>query len=147
MSYNAKNKITISKEVKDLFESENKNVSIGSKLHALNESEEKFLIELMEYTEKIWSDSTVSASDYHNNLGLSKSKLYRTIMAVIGTSPNRFLNNYRLNKALDKLKKKDSNISEVAYSSGFSSPSYFSKSFLKTYGILPSEYVKNILKD
>lgn len=144
LSYIAKNKITISKEVKDLFESENKNISIGKELHALNETEEKFLMKLMEYTENIWSDSSVSASDFHNNLGLSKSKLYRTIMSVIGTSPNRFLKDYRLYKALERLKRKDSNISQVAYSSGFSSPSYFSKSFLKAFGILPSDYVKQI---
>ena len=64
------------------------------------------------------------------------------MMSLIRMSPNSFLKNYRLNMAIDLLDKQESNISEIAYHTGFSSPTYFSKCFLETYGILPSNYIK-----
>jgi len=140
----AKEKITVSKEVKDLYESENRQTSMdeSNKFNVLKSHEEEFLMQLIEYTEKVWSDSNVSVSDFHKNLGYSKSKLYRIMISLIGLSPNNFLKNYRLNKALKLLDRKTSNISEIAYQTGFSSPTYFSKCFHEAYGILPSNYIK-----
>jgi transcriptional regulator GlxA family with amidase domain len=64
------------------------------------------------------------------------------MVAILGKSPNSFLKEYRLNKALALLDKQVSNVSEVAYQTGFSSPTYFSKCFYEVYGILPSKYNK-----
>lgn len=137
-------KIAISKDVKDLYESENREISKdeNSKFYVLNSQDEEFVVQLMEYTEKVWSDSNINVSDFYKNLGYSKSKLYRTMMSVIGMSPNSFLKNYRLNMAIELLEKQESNISEIAYETGFSSPTYFSKCFKENYGILPSNYAK-----
>ena len=63
-------------------------------------------------------------------------------MSLLGKSPNSFLKEYRLNKALELLDIKMSNISEIAYQTGFSSPTYFSKCFYEAYGMLPSKYNK-----
>jgi AraC-like DNA-binding protein len=143
-SYIANGKVTISKDVKDLYESENRQISIdeNKELNSLNLEEENFVIQLMEYTEKVWAHSNINVSDFHKNLGYSKSKLYRTMMSIIGMSPNNFLKNYRLIKALELLDRKTSNISEIAYQTGFSTPTYFSKCFQEAYGILPSNYNK-----
>ena len=62
------------------------------------------------------------------------------MIPLIGESPNNFLKNYRLSKALELLDRKTLNISEIAYQTGFSSPTYFSKCFNEVYGILPSNY-------
>ena len=140
----ANEKIAISKEIKDLYESENRQISINdnNEFNVLNSQDEEFMVQLMEYTEKVWSDSSINVIDFHKNLGYSKSKLYRTMMTLIGMSPNSFLKNYRLNNAIELLDKQESNISEIAYQTGFSSPTYFSKCFLEVYGILPSKYIK-----
>jgi len=61
-------------------------------------------------------------------------------MNLVGKSPNMFLRDYRLKKALELLEKHRRNISEIAYETGFSSPAYFSKCFHKKYGILPSNF-------
>ena len=137
-------KVTISNEVRELCESENKNNAISPEINSLTIEEEEFIIQLIEYTETIWSDSNITVSDFHKNLGYSKSKLYRTMISITGKSPNSFLKNYRLNEALQLMDKQHSNISEIAYSTGFSSPAYFSKCFQETYGILPSKYSKQI---
>ncbi len=140
----AKEKVSISNEVKELYESENQNNAIPNEIKSLNVQEEKFVVQLMEYTEEIWSQSNMTVSDFQNNLGYSKSKLYRTMMSIIGKSPNSFLKDYRLNEALRLLDKQNSNISEIAYKTGFSSPAYFSKCFQERYGMLPSKYMKQI---
>jgi AraC-like DNA-binding protein len=144
LSYIANGKVTITKEVKDLYESENRQISIdeSNKFNSLNPEDEKFVMQLMDYIDKIWSDSDITISDFHKNIRYSKSNLYRTMMAIIGKSPNSFLKNYRLNMAIELLDKKESNISEIAYQTGFSSPTYFSKYFQEVYGVLPSKYIK-----
>ena len=137
--------IVLSQEVKDLYECEHHNNPINlDGIIALSTSDLEFVTKLMDYTETIWSQSDTNVNDFHRNLGYSKSKLYRTIMSVIGKSPNHFLKDFRLNKALQLLNKKSSNISEIAYRCGFSSPTYFSKCFNESYGILPSKYIKQM---
>jgi AraC-like DNA-binding protein len=138
----AKGGFSISEVIKDLYEGENQNRPLAREsIGILNKAEEDFMILLMAYTEKIWSQNTISVRDFEKNLGYSKSKLYRTMMNLVGKSPNMFLRDYRLNKALEILDKQNSNVSEIAYQTGFSSPAYFSKCFHKKYGILPSNFV------
>jgi len=106
----------------------------------INPSDEKFLNQLMEITEKIWNDEEFNVVDFSKQIGLSKAQLYRKVTALTGYSPNEFINTYRLNKALKLIERKYGNISEIAFETGFSTPSYFSKCFHKKFGILPSEY-------
>ena len=147
LAYLTNEKVALSKEVKDLYESENRQITIDDihEFNLLNSKDEEFIVHLMEYTEKVWSFSSINVSDFHKNLGFSKSKLYRSMISIIGMSPNSFLKNYRLNKAIELLDKQESNISEIAYQTGFSSPTYFSKCFQEVYGILPSKYIKQQL--
>ena len=58
-------------------------------------------------------------------------------------SPNTFLKEYRLNKALGLLNRKKGNVSEIAFEAGFNSLSYFSKCFQKRYKLLPSDYLSS----
>ena len=143
LSDTAKGAFTITKEVNDLYEGENQNKPIDKKfgITVLNSKAEDFMMQLMTYTEKIWSHTSTTVNDFEENLGYSKSKLYRTMMNLVGKSPNTFLRDYRLNKALKLLGKQNTNISEIAYQTGFSSPAYFSKCFQKRYGILPSSFI------
>ena len=139
----AKGDFSITAEVNDLYEGENQNKSLDKKygVTVLSNKDEAFMMNLMTYIEKIWSHTTIGVNDFEDNLGYSKSKLYRTMMNLIGKSPNIFLRDYRLNEALQLLEKQNSNISEIAYKTGFSSPAYFSKCFHKKYGILPSNFI------
>lgn len=140
----AEGNFTITTAVKDLYEGENQNKSISKhpEINVLKPSEENFIRLLMDYTEKIWSHNATSVNDFQANLGYSKSRLYRSMMHLVGKSPNNFLRDYRLNKALELLQKQSYNIAEIAYQIGFSSPAYFSKCFHKKYGILPSSFPK-----
>ncbi len=135
--------IVLSSEVKDLYESENLNISIDAKfVRTLNETDEKFITTLMDYTEREWSNTALNADAFSRDLGYSKSQLYRKIISATGKSPNSFIKEYRLNMALKLLNKQIGNISEIAFNTGFNSPAYFSKCFQEAYGVLPSTYTR-----
>jgi AraC-like DNA-binding protein len=135
---------SITSAVKDLYEGENQNKPLANQsIYVVNSADEDFMMQLMDYTENIWSITATSVNDFEENLGFSKSKLYRTMINLVGKSPNAFIRDYRLDKALELLEKQNYNISEIAYQTGFSSPAYFSKCFHKKYGILPSNFITN----
>jgi AraC-like DNA-binding protein len=136
------NEIIISSEVKELYDSENLNaLSKGKDLFILTQTEEKFLTLLMDYTESTWSNTNFKVDDFSKPVGYSKSQLYRKMISLTGKSPNIFIKEYRLNESLSLLNKNAGNVSEIAFETGFSSPSYFSKCFQKRYGHLPSDYL------
>ena len=136
--------IVISSSVKSSYD-ENKLSNLNGAIKTLNPAEEKFLNQLMELTEQTWNDEEFNVVDFSRKIGLSKAQLYRKVTSLTGSSPNEFIKTYRLNKALKYLEKKQYNISEIAYESGFSNPSYFSKCFQKQFGILPSDYANSIV--
>jgi AraC-like DNA-binding protein len=141
----AKEQITISAETKDLYKSESLKATVDSSLIAsLDPSDENFVDSLMDYLDKHWSNPKISLDDFSQEVGYSKSQLYRKLMSVTGKSSNVLIKEFRLNKALQMLKKKEANVSEACFASGFSSPSYFSKCFLERYGVLPSDYIGQI---
>ena len=56
-----------------------------------------------------------------------------------------YIRHIRLESARDLLKTTDLNISQIVYTIGFSSRSYFSKIFREKYGITPNEFKKKLL--
>ena len=137
-----KGEIIVSSEVKELYNSENSNaLSEGESIFFLTQTDEKFLTLLMDFTESTWSNTNLKVDDFSKPMGYSKSQLYRKMVLLTGTSPNTFIKDYRLNEALVLLNKNSGSVSEIAYQTGFSCPSYFSKCFQKRYGHSPSNYL------
>ena len=137
-----KGEIIVSSEVKELYNSENLNpLREGESIFFLTQADERFLTLLMDYTESTWSDTNLKVVDFSKPVGCSKSQLYRKMIWLTGKSPNGFINEYRLDEALALLNKNTGNVSEIAFETGFSSPSYFSKCFQKRYGLSPSDYL------
>lgn len=135
-------KIIASSEVKYLYDSENVlTINHDRNIIYLNPTDVKFLTSLMDYTESAWNNVNLKVDDFSRPVGCSKSQLYRKITLLTGKSPNTFIRDYRLHEALLLLNKNVGNISEIAFETGFSSPSYFSKCFQKKYGRSPSGYL------
>ncbi len=138
-----KDQIVISSEVKTLYESENRNSFINKEhIKTLKPSEEEFLTQSMKFVEKVWSNPTFNVNEFSQNLGYSKSQIYRKLMSLTGMSANNFIKEFRLHRALHLLHNQKGNISEIAFETGFNSPAYFSKCFYKKYKILPSKYIQ-----
>lgn len=139
MGFISNGEIVISVAVKQLYESENRSQDLDrTHIRVLTPEQEKFIHSFMEFTEKEWQNSELKVDDFTKNIGVSKSKLYRELIRLTGKSPNLFLFDFRLRKSLQLLKNQKGNISEIAYNSGFNSPSYYAKCFRKKYGVMPS---------
>ncbi|WP_338359104.1 nickel-binding protein [Yeosuana marina] len=138
-----KETFVITSEVNALYESENRNATVDKEsVRVLKATDEKFLTQLMDFIEDKWHKSDFDVSFFSKALGYSKSQLNRKLKNLTGLSPNNFLKEFRLQKALQLLYKQHGNISEIAFETGFNSPAYFSKCFLDKYHILPSKYIQ-----
>ncbi|MBU2949370.1 AraC family transcriptional regulator [Tamlana agarivorans] len=85
-------------------------------------------------------DTQISISQLCSEFGISPSKLQEGFKLMHGRTVTDHLRTVRVRKAENYLKNTDMNISEVVYSIGFSSRSYFSKIFKESYNCSPSEY-------
>ncbi len=72
-------------------------------------------------------------------IGVSERQLQRKLKVIINKSPNQLISSIRLNKAKELILSKKNTISEIAFQTGFSSPSYFSKCFKKAFEVSPSD--------
>jgi len=72
-------------------------------------------------------------------VGISERQLQRKLKAITNKSPIQLISSVRLHRAKELLLKRESNVSEIAFQTGFSNPSYFSKTFKREFGMSPSE--------
>jgi signal transduction histidine kinase/ligand-binding sensor domain-containing protein/CheY-like chemotaxis protein/AraC-like DNA-binding protein len=73
--------------------------------------------------------------------GLSYHQLYRTLRDELGATPSRFIRRVRVECASELLRQGAGSVTEVAYSVGFESLSYFSRAFRERFGAPPSEHL------
>ncbi len=72
-------------------------------------------------------------------IGVSERQLQRKLKTISTKSPSQLIASMRLNLAKELILTTDDTISEIAFKTGFSNPSYFSKCFKKEFSIRPSE--------
>ena len=108
----------------------------------INSAEEKFIERLQTILDKNLSNSEYTAEDFASEIGMSRMQLHRKLKSLLGVSATEFLRNERLKVGAELLKQGNGNISEIAYSVGFSDVSYFSKCFKEMYQCTPSEFTE-----
>ncbi|MCW3121300.1 MAG: hypothetical protein JWQ38_792 [Flavipsychrobacter sp.] len=86
-------------------------------------------------------DTQLSVGKLAELMNINRSHFQRKIKALTGYSPSELIRNIRLEKAREMLLKKEGNITEIAYSTGFTSQSYFTKCFSDHFGYPPSHEV------
>ncbi len=73
-------------------------------------------------------------------LGVSRTHLYRRLKERLGMNPSDYIRNKRLQRACELLKNDDLDITQIAYALGFSSQSQFSTTFKRFMGYTPTEF-------
>ena len=111
--------------------------------NGLSDVERQFLQKLRTFVEAHLDDPKLSPDSICQHLGMSRSNLYRKLKALTNHSLTHFIRQLRLRKAEDLLQNTELDISEIAYSVGFSDPKYFSRVFAEVYEVSPSEYRKS----
>lgn len=87
-------------------------------------------------------DSEFGVEQMASEVGISRVHLNRKMKEHYGISPNTFIKAYRLKQAAYLLVHTPNvNISEVAYTVGFSTAAYFSSSFRSYFGMTPKEFM------
>ncbi|TKG91946.1 hybrid sensor histidine kinase/response regulator [Puteibacter caeruleilacunae] len=107
----------------------------------VSESDKKLLQKLNKHIETNIRNSELSIEGIAEEVGISRGYFHKKMKALTGASPSEYIRNYRLKKAAELLAEKKYSIEEISFEVGFSSPSYFSRSFTKFYGVAPKKYV------
>ena len=85
----------------------------------------------------------LSLDEVAQQVGVSKYHFTRTFREATGETLVKHLNRVRCDYAKQLLLNTDKTVSQICDECGFVSPSYFSRTFEKYVGVLPSEYRKS----
>ncbi len=111
---------------------------------ATSPHDRKILDDAMQIVERHLADTEFDVGCFASELGLSRTLLFTKLKGITGQTPNEFILSVRLRHAMTRLKADlRTSVAEVAYDTGFSSPSYFIRCFRKKFGMTPTAYRKH----
>ncbi len=93
------------------------------------------------YTSEITLEKTASVANF------SEYYFTRFFKEATGMTFGKYLNNFRVEKAVELLKSEDDSITEIAFKSGFGSIKTFNRVFRKIKGCSPSAYKKAVFEE
>lgn len=99
---------------------------------------EAFLQKLIHTVQERMDDPELGVNDLCRATNLSNAQVNRKLKALMGKTPSQFIRLIRLQRAVKLLDHSEMNVSEVAYTVGFSDPNYFSRVFSEEFGYPPS---------
>ncbi len=98
------------------------------------------------YTQKLFKlifqqldNELLSVESLAELMATNRSHFQRKVKAITGFSPSELIKTIRLEKAKELLLIKHFNITEIAFQTGFSSQSYFTRCFTQHFGISPTQ--------
>lgn len=96
---------------------------------------------VLEYIEKNL-DKPLSIQSISKNSNISKSVLYKYFHASFGCTVSEYINKLRIEKSMDLLTTTDYSIEQISQLCGFSSVSYYGRTFKKLVSKTPFKYRK-----
>lgn len=90
-----------------------------------------------------WRGRTVVVADLADAMGYSESRLRVLFKETAGIPLGYYIQNYRINRAMNLLRSSDLSIADISEEAGFGSPQAFSRVFKKETGRTPRSYRKN----
>ena len=103
----------------------------------------QFLNRAVMNLEKNYQNDGYGINDLCSEMGINRMQLHRKLTAITGQSASSFIRSFRLRKARQQLIETDKNVSDIAFEAGFSDDNYFSKSFIREFGLSASELRKS----
>ncbi|AJY75357.1 response regulator transcription factor [Paenibacillus beijingensis] len=98
-----------------------------------------YVSKMIEYVQGHYADK-ISINDLVNRLGISSSYLNRIFKSETTYTFNDFVNRYRIQRAMDKLKRGEGKIYTIASEVGFKDYKYFIAIFKKYANCTPGQY-------
>jgi DNA-binding response OmpR family regulator len=106
-------------------------------------NDQQFLDRVVAYVEAHLDDAELSIEELGNEIGMSRTQLYRKVRALTDLSPSRFVRTVRLDRAMEMLQQGAGNVAEIAYATGFGSQAWFTRCFRERFDMTPGEAAKN----
>jgi DNA-binding response OmpR family regulator/two-component sensor histidine kinase len=105
-------------------------------------NDELLMERIMKAVNKNLSNSDFNVDMLTQEVGISRAQLHRKMKDMTGISTSEFIRNIRLEQAARLLREQKINVTQVAYTVGFSNLAHFSTIFRKHFGVAPSEYAE-----
>jgi len=109
----------------------------------LSELDKGFMEDVRDFVVAHMTEYDLDYKSLCRQFGMSRSVLYAKFKAITGKGVHDYIKSIRLAEAEKLLHEGKMNVSQIAYSVGFNSVSYFSKSFSKQMNVSPKAYQKN----
>lgn len=108
----------------------------------MNKSDEEFMSKVIGIIEENITDDGFGVERMAEILCMSRSSLLRKIKTLFNLSPVDFIRLIKLKKAAELIQEGKHRIGDVCFLVGINSTSYFSKIFLKQFGMTPKDFEK-----
>lgn len=138
------NLLLFNRSVKNAY---SKQVQVQAKEIEIESSEVKLLNKIVQYIDEKLNNPELSVEELSRHVGMSRGSLYHKLLEITGLTPIEYIRSVKLERAVELLEKSDYNVAQIAYMTGFGTPSYFSKLFKAQFNMLPSEYINVKRKD
>jgi signal transduction histidine kinase/ligand-binding sensor domain-containing protein/DNA-binding response OmpR family regulator len=126
----------------DLINKFQQGLSLNFNESSIDSRDNKLIQQIINLIVENISEERINADFISKHVHVSRSVVYVKIEALTGQTVNEFIRNIRLKKAVQLIQQSDMAITEVSSAVGFSSHSYFSKSFKAQFGCPPKEYIQ-----
>jgi len=139
-----RNLLLYNRSLKDAY---SKQIKVVGKEIEIESIDAKLLNTVVKYIDEKLNDPELSVEDLSKHVGMSRGSLYNKLLQLTGLTPIEYIRSIKLDRAATFLEKSDYNVAQIAYMTGFGTPSYFSRLFKAKYDVLPSEYISSKRKD
>jgi DNA-binding response OmpR family regulator len=102
--------------------------------------QQKFIEKIKKVIAQNLSNDQFGVEDLASEMSMSRSQMHRKLKAITNKPATAIIRNYRLYRAADLIMQDAGNITEIAYTVGFSSQSYFTTTFTELFGVSPTAY-------
>ncbi len=111
-----------------------------------SEMDREFLEKAKSIVEENMDNIEFSIDDFCKQIAMSRSNLHLKMKAITGESTIEFIKKIRFSHACKLLQDRRYSVAEISIMVGFNTPSYFTTSFKKYFGVLPTDYLKEMKK-
>ncbi len=111
---------------------------------AHSSKDKQFMEDLLTIIENNLSKPEMDIDFVCTEIGMSRTKLYNKIKSITGQPIGDFIRTIRLRKAAALMTQGEISLTDIMYSVGIQTQSYFSKAFKQEFGKTPTQYLKEL---
>lgn len=110
-------------------------------IHAVSGADIAFMRRATEVVEQNIADEDFNIEKFASEMNVSRTSLFQRVKTATGQTPNDFILSIKMKHAVRMLcDQSQTNVTDIAYALGFSSPRYFSRCFKERYHMSPRAY-------